>query len=220
MKKSINTLLLILLLVLVIVAASIFILRGKPSDKEDHRAATATVTPAPPRETEAPGQQADPASPTAAPVVETRAPLETAPPTPAPTPAPTPQPTPKPTPAPADASGSFSSNTGTGLNLKVDWKTFTGTDGKRKLQADVSIVSYSIFTSSQYRSITLKVGGGAWSADCPGISYDGKDQIVTKAATFTVDAPAPGTAASVEWYYGGSYSGKALDTITASGTIK
>ena len=216
MNKSICTLLLILLLVLVIVAASIFILRGTPSDREDPRSQT-TVTPAPPRETAAPGQETAPASGTAAPV-STREPLETAPP--AETPAPTPEPTPEPTPAPADASGRFTSDTGTGLNLKVDWKTYTAADGKRKLQADVSIVSYSIFSSSQYKSITLKIGGNSWSADCPGVSYDGKDQIVTKAATFTVDAPAPGTAVSVEWYYGGKYSGKELNTITATGTIK
>lgn len=218
MNKSIRTLLLILLLVLVIVAASIFILRGTPSDKDDPRSQT-TVTPAPPRETAAPGEETAPASssPTAAPVT-TREPLETAPPTAAPEP--TPQPTPEPTPAPADASGSFTSDTGTGLNLKVDWKTYTAADGKRKLQADVSIVSYSIFSSSQYKSITLKIGGNSWSADCPGVSYDGKDQIVTKAASFTVDAPAPGTAVSVEWYYGGRYSGKELNIITATGTIK
>ena len=43
--------------------------------------------------------------------------------------------------------------------------------------------------------------------------------IVTKAASFTVDAPAPGSTATVEWYYGGSYSGKALEYITASGTV-
>lgn len=223
MNKSLVTLVLILILVVVIVAASIFIMKGKSA--EDDRSGDPIVTPAPPRETESPsgggesggsGQVGGAEAP-----IATREPLATPAPIPAstPAPAPTPAPTPKPTPIPADASGSFSSNTGTGLNLRVDWQTYKDGGGSRKLKADVYIVSYSIFTSAQYRSITLKVGSNAWGADCAGISYDGKDQIATKAASFTVDAPAPGSTVSVEWYYGGSYSGKELHTITATGTV-
>ena len=226
MRKSIVTLTLILILVVIIVAASIFILKGKPSDSGG-RADDPIVTAAPPRESESPasggtgeGGSGSGASGGADAPIATREPLATPAPTPQPTPEPTPKPTPAPTPAPADAEGSFSANTGTGLNRRVDWRTYTAADGKRKLQADVSIVSYSIFTSSQYKSITLKLGNNAWSADCPGVSYDGKDQIVTKAASFTVDAPAPGSTATVEWYSGGTYSGKDLHTITATGTIK
>ena len=213
MKKSINTLLLILLLVVIIVAASIFILRGSSSE-ERGKTDDPVVTAAPPRETEAPPSPT-PEETTPAPIA-TRPPIET--PAPTPKPAPTPAPTPKPTPIPADSQGSFRSDTGTGLNLRVDWKIYT-TGGKQKLQADVYIVSYSIFTSYQWKSITLKIGDQTWGADCAGFSYEGKDQIATKAATFTVDAPPSGTAVSVEWYYGGSYSGKELTYITASGVI-
>lgn len=216
MKRSIYSLFLVLLLVIIVCAAGYFILRGTPSDGGDSRTPGAVVTPAPPRDTPAP----DAPQPTAEAPIETRAPLETPEVTvpPEPTAAPTPAPTP--TPAPADAEGSFRSDTGTALNLKVDWKTYKAADGTRKLQADVYIVSYSIFTSYQWKSITLTVGDKAWSADCSGFSYEGKDQISTKAATFTVDAPPAGTPISVEWYYGGSYSGKDLDTITASGVIQ
>ena len=221
MNKSLVTLVLILILVVVIVAASIFIMKGKSA--EDDRSSDPIVTPAPPRETESPSGGSESGvsggSGGAETPIATREPLATPAPTPAPTPVPTPAPTPKPTPIPADASGSFSSNTGTGLNLRVDWQTYRDAGGSRKLKADVYIVSYSIFTSAQYKSITLKVGGNAWGADCAGISYDGKDQIATKAASFTVDAPASGTQISVEWYYGGSYSGKDLHTITATGTV-
>ena len=218
MRRSINTLMLILVLVVVIVLASIFILRGKP--EETAKTDDPVVTAAPPRDTETPGA-ASASEATAEPVIVTRAPIETPAPTPAPTPkpAPTPAPTPKPTPIPAESEGSFRSDTGTGLNLRVEWKTYTA-GGQRKLQADVYIVSYSIFTSYQWQSITLKLGDKVWGADCAGISYDGADQISTKAASFTVDAPAPGTSASVEWYYGGSYSGKDLHTITATGVIR
>jgi hypothetical protein len=223
MNKNLVTLVLILILVVIIVAASIFIMKGKPTEAPGAHAGDPVPTAAPPRESETPsaggeGGQSGESGGTAEPIA-TREPLVTPEPTPVPTPQPTPVPTPKPTPVPADASGSFSSNTGTGLNIRADWQTYRDASGSRKLKVDVSIVSYSIFTSSQYKSITLKVGGNAWSADCAGFSYDGKDQIVTKAASFTVDAPAPGTQISVEWYYGGSYSGKDLHTITATGTV-
>ena len=213
MRKNNGSLLMIFLLVLVIVAASIFILRGSPSEK-DTPAAKTTVTPAPPRESATPAP-ADPGE-TPAP-----APSETPAPTPEPTPEPTPAPTPEPTPTPvpADAEGSFVSDSGTGLNVRVDWQTYAA-GGQRKLKADVSIVSYSIFASAQYKGIVLKLGDETYSADCPAIQYDGKEQIVTPVATFTVDAPAPGTAVSVEWHYGGKYSGKELDVITARGIVQ
>ena len=201
MRKNNGSLLMIFLLVLVIVAASIFILRGSPSEK-DTPAAKTTVTPAPPRESATPAP-ADPG--------------ETPAPAPSETPAPTPEPTP--TPVPADAEGSFVSDSGTGLNVRVDWQTYAA-GGQRKLKADVSIVSYSIFASAQYKGIVLKLGDETYSADCPAIQYDGKEQIVTPVATFTVDAPAPGTAVSVEWHYGGKYSGKELDVITARGIVQ
>ena len=206
MRRSINTLMLILALVVIIVLASIFILRGRPAE-DSGKADAPVVTAAPPRDTDAPDPAGAVETPAATAPIVTREPIQT--PAPSPAPAPTPAPTPKPTPIPAESEGTFRSDTGTGLNLSVDWKTYT-TGGQRKLQADVYIVSYSIFTSYQWKSITLTVGDKAWSADCSGFSYEGKDQISTKAATFTVDAPPAGTPASVEWYYGGSYSGKDL----------
>lgn len=220
MRRNNAMLLLILLLVLIIVAASIFILRGTPSGKDGSPAKT-DVTPAPPRETSAPS----PADPGTQPGTEpgtSPTPAETPEPTPSPTPEPTPAPTPSPTPepTPADAKGSFSSDTGTGLNLRVDWRTVTAGAGERKLQVDVSIVSYSIYASAQYRSITLRIGEKSWSADCPAVSYDGKDQIKTTVASFETDAPAPGTQIAVEWAYGGTYSGKELKLITARGTVQ
>ena len=82
----------------------------------------------------------------------------------------------------------ISQNNGEWITKLVgDYKFEPG--GKQKLQADVYILSYSIFTSYQWKSITLKIGDQAWGADCAGFSYEGKDQIATKAATFTVDAP-------------------------------
>ena len=102
----------------------------------------------------------------------------------------------------------------------MDWRTVTAGAGNRNLQVDVSIVSYSIFAAAQYKSITLRIGDKSWSADFAGVQYDGKDQIKTNAASFEVEAPAPGTPISVEWAYGGSYSGKELNVITARGAVQ
>lgn len=222
MGKNNGMLLMILLLVLVIVAASIFILRGTPA-ADDPSAAKPSLTPAPPRETEPAAslpsaQPGDAEGPGETDPGETDAPDGT--PVPAETPEPTPAPTPKPTPAPAPITGSFTSDTETGLNLRVDWKTYTAAGGTRKLQVDVSIISYSIFASEQVKSITLRVGDKAWGADFAGVEYDGDAQISTPAASFTVDAPASGSTITVEWFYGGRYSGKELNTITARGKIQ
>ena len=219
MRRNNATLLLILILVLIIAAASIFILHGSPG--EDNPSGKPVITPAPPRETTAPVPGESDPQPGTEPGTSP-APAETPVPTPEPTPDPTPEPTPQPTPTPppADAKGSFSSDTGTGLNLRVDWRTVTAGAGERKLQVDVSIVSYSIYASAQYRSITLRIGEKSWSADCPAVSYDGKDQIKTPVASFETDAPAPGTQIAVEWAYGGTYSGKELKLITARGTVQ
>lgn len=220
MQRNLGTLLLIVFLVLVIVAASVFILRGTPS-AEDGPSDGPAVTVAPPRETSAPAASggADPGALPGGTPEPLLSPAPTAEPTPAPTPEPTPEPTPAPTPVP-DAKGSFASDTGTGLNLSADWRTFTAGDGKRKLNVEVTVLSYSIYASAQYRSITLRVGEKSWSADFAGVQYDGKEQIKTPAASFTVDAPASGTPVSVEWAYGGTYSGKELTVITARGTVQ
>lgn len=216
MQRNLGTLLLIVFLVLVIVAASVFILRGTPS-AEDGPSDGPAVTVAPPRETSAPTASGRP-DPGALPG-GTPEPLQTPEPTAEPTPEPTPEPKPTPTPVP-DAKGSFASDTGTGLNLKVDWHTVTAGAGKRSLHIDVSVVSYSIYASAQYRSITLRIGEKSWSADFAGVQYDGKEQIKTPAASFEVDAPAAGTPITVEWAYGGTYSGKELTVISAKGTVQ
>lgn len=140
--------------------------------------------------------------------------------TPAP-PAPTPTPPPAPTPTPVQTvsgSGSFSSNTGTGLNIKVDWKAYNAADGTVMLQIDVSASSYSFYTSSLWDSIWVKVGGVSYSASSPAISYDGNDLLYSHMATFYVPASTGNVGIDVVWHYNGSYSGKELGNIEASGS--
>ena len=41
-------------------------------------------------------------------------------------------------------SGSFQSNTGTGLNIRVDWSAVRGVMGEKTLEIQVSTLSYSL----------------------------------------------------------------------------
>lgn len=216
MKKSSLYFALLLILVIVIAVLGILIVQRKAPAEEPpaptdapiiHPPVKETVTAAP-EETPEPVIPEETPEPTEPPIFETRPPIETE----------APEKTPEP--VPADASGSFRSDTGTGLNLKADWKTYTDAGGARKLQVDVSTLSYSFFTSPLYQSIVLTVDGKTYSANSAEVSYDGKDLKETPMASFTVDAPASGSPVSVTWHYKGTYSGKALDEITASGVIE
>lgn len=142
-------------------------------------------------------------------------------PRPTPTPTPTPSPTPTPTPAPANdlGTGSFSSNTGVGLDLVVDWSAGAGGEGAASVTFSVSLKSYSLYTSSLPGALTLTVGSETYTFDTPSVSYDGHTQITTPFATKTVNIPAGSVSVSAQWYYRGTYSGNYIESITASGTV-
>lgn len=140
---------------------------------------------------------------------------------PTPQPTPTPTPTPQPTPTPVQTvsgNGSFSSNTGTGLNIKVDWKAYNAADGSIKLRIDVSASSYSFYTSALWNAIELKINGQSYYANSPDISYDGDSLKYHEMAGFDVSASTGSTDIQVIWHYNGSYSGKELKDIEASGS--
>ena len=214
MKRSTAYFAILLILVVAIAALSIAVIRRReptqpadPAELTDTTPAspvTETTQPTPPAVTETPPPPSEP------PVFETRPPEET--------PAPTPTPTPEPTPAPT-ASGGIRSDTGTGLNMQANWRVYADASGKLKLQVDVNAVSYSFYTDALYQAVVLTVGGSSYSANSAAVQYGGKDLITSPIASFTVDAPPSGTPISVVWNYKGSYSGKPLDQIIASGTV-
>ena len=121
-------------------------------------------------------------------------------------------------PVKVDASGSFASDTGTNLNIMVEWHTYTNNAGEAKLTVDISVISYSFYTDSLYNAIELTVGGETYYFNSPAVSYGGSELAVTPMVSKTVDAPAGNTAISVVWNYKGSYSGVELEKISAAGT--
>lgn len=165
-----------------------------------------------------------PPEPTAAPVTPEPAPTQapTPPPaTPAPTPVPTPPPTPLPTaePTPAPSDGSFSSNTGTNLNLIVNWRTEDLGNGSTRVYVDGKVSSYSLYVMGT--TVTVSFNGQTVSASGNPITLD--DSVpLTESSLFstTLDVPR-GTSGTmtVDWAYNGSYSGTALPMISAAGDI-
>lgn len=221
MKRSTAYFAMLLILVVAIAALSVAVIRrrgpeqqpsGGPAETTETAAAVqdpATPPPSAPAVTETPAP-----SPTEPPVIETRPPEVTPPPTPAPTPVPTPPPTPAPT-----ASGTIRSDTGTGLNMTAQWRIYSDASGRLKLQVDVSAVSYSFYTDALYQAVVLTAGGSSYGANSAAVRYGGDALITSPIASFTVDAPPSGSAISVVWKYNGTYSGKPLDQIAASGTL-
>ncbi|MBR1658743.1 MAG: hypothetical protein IJ705_00295 [Oscillospiraceae bacterium] len=118
----------------------------------------------------------------------------------------------------ANASGSFSSDTGTYLNMLVEWRVYTDDAGAAKLDVTLSATHYSLRIDEQMGGLELNVNGQVYTAATPAIRYDGKGFVTTPMHTFTVDAPVGAMRISATWHYLGSYSGKTLNDITASDT--
>ena len=198
----------------------------------------------PAEETVAPGEQdavvqtpAETGDPYTAPApVTTQAPAATPVPTPIPTPVPTPVPTPEPVETqlfpdppqqPAGSSlgaGSFSSDTGTGLNLRADWSAQTSGDGQAQVTVSVSIVSYSLHLSALPGAVNLSLDGQYLSMDGPAVEYDGTGSITTGVGnrSFTVDLASGETRdlhLDVVWNFGGTYQEVELPAIECGGGI-
>ena len=109
------------------------------------------------------------------------------------------------------------SDTGTGLNIRVDWAAYTK-NGELMMKVEVDASHYSFFTSALWQSIEVKVNGVSYTADSKEISYDGDALTYTNMAAFDVPANTGNNSIEVIWNYKGSYSGVQLETIEASGT--
>ena len=78
------------------------------------------------------------------------------------------------------ASGSFSSSTGTQLNLQVNWSSQAEASGRRTLYVDVCANSYSLYSNGG--GVELTVNGMLYAANAAAVSYGGKTPV-TKSLT-------------------------------------
>ena len=218
-KKSPAGAILALLILVIIVVALIFILNGgKDDDTQASPPATDEVvnTPAGVEGQDEPSVPTDEVIETAEPESSPTPPVE---PTVEPTASPTPSPTP--TPAPAAASGSFKSDTGTGLNIVADWTLTPNSDGTYTLGLTLSAESWSLYTVDSWHAAKLELGGSSWEFDTKALSYDGPGLGTNElgSMTATVSSSALPATATLTWNFQGSYGGTELPKIVATGTI-
>ena len=193
----------------------------------------------------------DPYANTVTPSIETQPALETPQPTPAiapstaptatpvpatqvPTQAPTPTPIPTATPEPVQpvipqgeviGSGSFTSDTGTPLNLRADW-TATVLDAERvEVTVNVYLVSYQIEVRELYNAVNVSVGDQYASADSPAIKWENNTKLETLLAStvHTLSLPSGSSASfplAAQYQFGGTYSKVDLPVIECGGTIE
>lgn len=197
-----------LLLLLLVVIALVVVLRSCAANAVQPTASPA----APPAATETPA------------ATEAPSPSPTAAPTPAPSPSPTPAPTPSPTAAPKiDASGSFRSDTGTGLELAADWTASYGGDGKADVTVTLYAVSYSLQCRDIWNGASVTVNGETRSFSTPAIDCKGPGQERTALGSAVFSVPLTdgklSVSAQAAWAFRGTYGGTELPSLTAEGTI-
>ena len=138
-----------------------------------------------------------------------------------PTQAPAPTNPPPPTQAPASVtgSGSFSSDTGAGVNMSVSWQAVDLGNGTTRLKITGTVSSWSLQVMSQ--PISISFSGYSKSLMGSSINYTGNGPSVNNLFSTELDV-ASGTSGtmSVVWSYNGTYgTGEnqvSLPTITAS----
>ena len=186
----------------------------------------------------------DPYANTVTPSVDMQPALETPQPTPAivPSVAPTATPTATPTPTPIPTattepvqpvipqgevigSGSFTSDTGTPLNLRADW-TATVLDSERvEVTVNIYLVSYQIEVRELYNAVNVSVGDQYASADSPAIKWENNTRLETLLAStvHTLSLPSGSSASfplAAQYQFGGTYSKVELPVIECGGTIE
>lgn len=146
---------------------------------------------------------------------------------PTPTPEPTPAPTPTPIPVPAGTplgNGTFSSETGAWIDIDAVWAAETIDNETIKVTVTANLRSYRIQTGGSRNGLEIKLGDQYTAMDVEGLVIETDQEVSTELGTysFTCSAPAgQATALDLEviWHFGGVYSGKQMDNITAGGKI-
>lgn len=121
-------------------------------------------------------------------------------------------------------SGTFSSDTGTPLNLVVSYSAKAGAGDEVIVTFDVYLSCYSINASAKPGGVSLSFNGGSYTDSSPELDVHSDTVTSVRLCTkeVTINLPAGETltsSASVSWAFGGSYSEVELKTIEASGTV-
>lgn len=117
------------------------------------------------------------------------------------------------------SSGRFASDTGTGLELLVDWTTYTDDNGTDMVRFDVSIESYSIYVGSRVNGLVITLGGETKKLNTGELIYESGPKKTFLLGSCTMELPSATAQAEVSWDFFGSYKNTPMNQITASGEI-
>ena len=117
------------------------------------------------------------------------------------------------------ASGSFASNSGTNLNLVVNWSVVSEATGQRTLQVAVSTTSYALVSAELYNGVQMTLNGVTYSSNSRAINYRGTAMATHPLAYFSVPNYQGPAAISVVFHFNGTLSGRPVNDIVATGTI-
>ena len=117
------------------------------------------------------------------------------------------------------SSGSFKSNTGTGLNIEVQWQGISDSMGGKRLELHVFAQSYSLSSIALENAVTANVGGAVYAASSAAVNYSGKAMTSSPLASFSLPNVSGNVPVTVSWCFNGTYSGVTLTEIQASGRV-
>lgn len=116
------------------------------------------------------------------------------------------------------SSGSFSSNTGTSLNMSVSWSAKNIGDGKARLTITGTVSSYELDVTSL--PVSISFGGQSASVTGSSIKVSGNGLASNSLFSTTMDvAIDTEDTMTVSWKYNGKYGDLTLSEITASGYV-
>lgn len=145
---------------------------------------------------------------------------------PSPEPEPEPVPEPEPTTEPETiASGSFVSDTETGLNLVADWSAVNSGDGQVIVTVKLSTQSYTLHVKSMPGGAAIRINDQSFTVTTKAVDCDSESALakteIASAQTILPLGPDGAFDADVSavWYFKGTYSEKEFESIEASGII-
>lgn len=114
----------------------------------------------------------------------------------------------------ASGSGTFVSDTGTSLNLIVDWYLDGGT-----LTLNTYIESYGISASERYEGLYVTIDGETEIYSTDALEVTSEDLTSEPLRSVSMDWPGGAHDVEVSWRFFGTYNGQELEYITASERI-
>ena len=114
-------------------------------------------------------------------------------------------------------SGSFMSNTGTSLNIIVNWYAGIDIYGNHGLLLNVSATSGNLVAGSLLNGVEVSVNGMTYAASNNAINYMGGSMTTNPLASFTIPNIYGNVSITAVWHFNGTYGGVPIGSIYASG---